>query len=97
MLEKEIKFTFEYADLYDKKSIDKIFEKYKLNIVVNLAAQAGVRYSLKNPYAYVDSNIVGFMNILEACRHNEIEHLVYASSSLVYGANKKCLFQLRIM
>jgi UDP-glucuronate 4-epimerase len=92
ILEKEDKFKFVYADLQDKEAVDKVFEESKIDIVVNLAAQAGVRYSLKNPYAYIESNIMGFMNILEACRHNEVEHLVYASSSSVYGANKKMPF-----
>src|SRR5690606_27473075 len=76
ILEKDDKFKFVYADLQDKEAVDKIFEENKIDIVVNLAAQAGVRYSLKNPYAYIESNIMGFMNILEACRHNEVEHLV---------------------
>ena len=71
ILEKEDKFKFVYADLQDKEAVDKVFEESKIDIVVNLAAQAGVRYSLKNPYAYIDSNVVGFMNILEACRHNK--------------------------
>ena len=95
ILKKKDKFIFEYADLKDKEVIDRIFEQNKIDIVINLAAQAGVRYSLKNPYAYIESNIVGFMNILEACRHNEIEHLVYASSSSVYGANKKMPFSTK--
>ena len=69
--------------------IDEIFKKYKPEIVVNLAAQAGVRYSITNPDAYIESNLIGFYNILEACRHNTVEHLVYASSSSVYGSNKK--------
>ena len=69
-----------------------IFSKYKPNVVVNLAAQAGVRYSLENPYSYVDSNLVGFLNILEECRHNDVQHLVYASSSSVYGGNKNMPF-----
>jgi UDP-glucuronate 4-epimerase len=92
ILEKESNFKFVYADLKDKEAVDKVFQENKIDIVVNLAAQAGVRYSLKNPYAYIDSNIVGFMNILEASRHNKVEHLVYASSSSVYGANKKMPF-----
>ena len=95
ILEKEDRFTFVYADLQDRQAMDKIFEENKIDIVVNLAAQAGVRYSLKNPYAYIESNIMGFMNILEACRHNEVEHLVYASSSSVYGSNEKMPFQLQ--
>lgn len=80
-------FIFVKTDLEDLESINKIFEQYKPEIVVNLAAQAGVRYSLENPHAYVNSNVVGFTNILEACRHNKVEHFIYASSSSVYGAN----------
>lgn len=82
-------FTFIKGNLADKKLIDDIFEKYKPNVVVNLAAQAGVRYSITNPDAYIESNLIGFYNILEGCRHNPVEHLVYASSSSVYGSNKK--------
>ena len=82
-------FTFIKGNLADKKLIDSIFEEYKPNIVVNLAAQAGVRYSITNPDAYIESNLIGFYNILEGCRHNPVEHLVYASSSSVYGSNKK--------
>jgi UDP-glucuronate 4-epimerase len=82
-------FTFIKGDLADKQAIDSIFEQYKPDIVVNLAAQAGVRYSIDNPQAYIDSNLIGFFNILEACRNNPVEHLVYASSSSVYGSNKK--------
>jgi UDP-glucuronate 4-epimerase len=81
-------FIFHKVDLKDKKEVDKIFETYKPDYVINLAAQAGVRYSLKNPYAYVDSNLIGFMNILEACRNYPVKHLLYASSSSVYGGNK---------
>lgn len=81
-------FTFIKADLENQEIINKTFEQYQPKIVVNLAAQAGVRYSLINPHAYVNSNIVGFTNILEACRHNNVEHLIYASSSSVYGANE---------
>jgi UDP-glucuronate 4-epimerase len=92
ILEQEQNFKFVFANLEDKQAIDKLFAENKIHIVVNLAAQAGVRYSLKNPYAYIESNIMGFMNILEACRHNEIEHLVYASSSSVYGSNEKMPF-----
>lgn len=80
-------FTFIRTDLENREAINKTFETYKPEIIINLAAQAGVRYSLENPHAYIDSNIVGFMNILEACRHYEVEHLIYASSSSVYGAN----------
>ena len=82
-------FIFVKGDLADKKLIDDLFDKYKFDIVVNLAAQAGVRYSIENPDAYINSNIIGFYNILEACRHNMPKHLVYASSSSVYGSNKK--------
>ena len=82
-------FTFIKGNLADKELINKIFEENKPEIVVNLAAQAGVRYSITNPDAYIESNIIGFYNILEACRHNPVEHLVYASSSSVYGSNKK--------
>lgn len=82
-------FHFEKGELSDAKSVNSIFEKYQPTLVVNLAAQAGVRYSLVNPKAYIDSNVTGFLNILESCRHNKIEHLVYASTSSVYGANKK--------
>jgi UDP-glucuronate 4-epimerase len=85
-------FTFFKADLEDREKIFEIFQDFKPEVVVNLAAQAGVRYSLKNPYAYIDSNIVGFINILEACRHNNVGHLIYASSSSVYGANTKLPF-----
>lgn len=81
------KFKFIYADLQDKKALENVFTENKIDIVVNLAAQAGVRYSLINPDAYIQSNIVGFMNILEMCRRHKIEHLVYASSSSVYGMN----------
>ena len=82
-------FIFVKGDVADKKLIDDLFDKYKFDIVVNLAAQAGVRYSVENPDAYINSNIIGFYNILEACRHNMPKHLVYASSSSVYGSNKK--------
>ncbi len=88
-LSKYDNYTFIKGDLSDKKLIESLFEKYHFDIVVNLAAQAGVRYSITNPDAYIQSNIIGFYNILEACRNNPIEHLVYASSSSVYGSNKK--------
>lgn len=78
--------------LEDKAGIDRLFAEEKFDIVCNLAAQAGVRYSIENPYAYIESNIVGFINILEACRHNPVQHLVYASSSSVYGMNDKVPF-----
>ena len=82
-------WKFIKGDLSDKSLITKIFEEFKPQIVINLAAQAGVRYSIENPDAYIESNIIGFYNILEACRHYPVEHLVYASSSSVYGNNKK--------
>ena len=82
-------YTFIKGNLADKEVINKIFEDYKPSVVVNLAAQAGVRYSIENPDAYIEANLIGFYNILEACRHNSVEHLVYASSSSVYGSNKK--------
>ena len=87
-------FIFIHADLVDEKVVDETFKTYKPDIVVNLAAQAGVRYSIENPKAYIDSNIVGFFNILEACRHNTVEHLVYASSSSVYGNQQKTPFSV---
>ena len=82
-------FTFIKGNLADKALIGSLFEQYHPQIVVNLAAQAGVRYSITNPDAYIESNLIGFYNILEACRHHSVEHLVYASSSSVYGSNKK--------
>ncbi len=82
-------FTFIKGNIADKEMIDNIFETYRPDIVVNLAAQAGVRYSIQNPDAYIESNMLGFYNLLEACRHHPVEHLVYASSSSVYGSNKK--------
>lgn len=86
-------FTFIKGDISEKDMITRLFEEYKPNIVVNLAAQAGVRYSIENPDVYIQSNIIGFYNILEACRHYPVDHLVYASSSSVYGANKKVPFE----
>ena len=85
-------FRFIQIDIADRVAIEKIFLEEKFQLVINLAAQAGVRYSLKNPYAYINSNIVGFMNILEGCRHHPVNHLVYASSSSVYGTNTKMPF-----
>ena len=82
-------FTFIKGDISDKAFIDNLFKEYKFDIVVNLAAQAGVRYSIDHPDVYIQSNIIGFYNILEACRYNPVKHLVYASSSSVYGSNKK--------
>ena len=83
------RFVFIKGSIADKQAIDTLFVDYKPQVVVNLAAQAGVRYSITNPDAYIESNLIGFYNILEACRHNDVEHLVYASSSSVYGSNKK--------
>jgi UDP-glucuronate 4-epimerase len=88
------KYTHLRIDLADRKDMDDCFGKYKPQRVVNLAAQAGVRYSIENPLAYIDSNIVGFAHILEGCRHNAVEHLVYASSSSVYGANTAMPFSV---
>lgn len=87
-----VKHVFIKADLAEKSAVDKVFSEYKPAVVVSLAAQAGVRYSITNPDAYINSNIIGFYNILEACRNNPVEHLVYASSSSVYGGNKKVPF-----
>ena len=87
-----VNYQFIKGDLADKVLIEKLFAKYHFDIVVNLAAQAGVRYSITNPDAYIQSNLIGFYNILEACRHHPVEHLVYASSSSVYGGNKKVPF-----
>ena len=85
----ESRWHFVKGDIADREAIDGIFAAYRPQVVVNLAAQAGVRYSITNPDAYIQSNLIGFYNILEACRHNPVEHLVYASSSSVYGSNKK--------
>ena len=83
------RFIMYRNNLADKAAVEEVFVKYKPQVVVNLAAQAGVRYSITNPDSYIESNLIGFYNILEACRHHEVEHLVYASSSSVYGSNKK--------
>lgn len=88
----EVKHIFIRGSIGDKELVDKLFQEYKFDIVVNLAAQAGVRYSIDHPDVYIESNIIGFYNLLEACRHNPVEHLVYASSSSVYGGNKKVPF-----
>ena len=93
-LNKDKNFSFDKVDLADRPLIEKIFSSYRFDVVVNLAAQAGVRYSLVNPYAYIDANIVGFINILEGCRHHHVKHLVYASSSSVYGANTTMPFSV---
>ena len=87
-----VKFFFFKDDLENKNFLTELFRKYKFNKVVNLAAQAGVRYSIENPSSYINSNIVGFANLLEVCRRNDIEHLIYASSSSVYGGNKRLPF-----
>ena len=87
-------FTDVRLDIADRAGMEAVFKKHQPQKVVNLAAQAGVRYSLQNPHAYIDSNIVGFINILEGCRHNKVEHLVYASSSSVYGANESMPFSV---
>ena len=92
MLAKYDRFTFIKMDIADKAAVDSLFSEYKFETAVNLAAQAGVRYSIDNPQVYINSNIIGFFNILEACRANPVKHLVYASSSSVYGANKKIPF-----
>jgi len=87
-------FTFVNLDLADRKALEDLFDNNVFDVVVNLAAQAGVRYSLTNPHAYIDSNIVGFVNILECCRHHKVKHLVFASSSSVYGANTHMPFSI---
>ncbi len=92
ILENFENFTFVKGDLANKTAVDKLFSENKFDIVVNLAAQAGVRYSIENPQAYIESNVIGFFNILEACRKNPVEHLLYASSSSVYGNQKKTPF-----
>ena len=92
ILRKQEGYRFVKADLSDKEAVFRLFAEYRPQIVVNLAAQAGVRYSIDNPDAYIQSNIIGFFNILEACRHYPVEHLVFASSSSVYGGNKKVPF-----
>ena len=93
-LQDHTNFTFHRLDLADGPAMEALFAEADVSTVVNLAAQAGVRYSLVNPKAYIDSNIVGFGNVLEGCRHNGVEHLVYASSSSVYGANTKVPFSV---
>ena len=87
-------FTFVEGNLEDKPAVEEVFQTYKPQVVVNLAAQAGVRYSIENPDVYIQSNVVGFLNILEGCRHHNVEHLVYASSSSVYGANTDMPFSV---
>jgi nucleoside-diphosphate-sugar epimerase len=89
-----VKHVFIKGSIADKELVDKLFQEYQFNVVVNLAAQAGVRYSISNPDVYIESNIIGFYNLLEACRYNPVEHFVYASSSSVYGGNKKVPFSV---
>lgn len=93
-INKDSNFNFIKLDISSTKDVEKLFVQEGFDAVINLAAQAGVRYSIENPYAYIKSNIVGFMNILEGCRHNDIKHLVYASSSSVYGSNEKLPFSV---
>ena len=93
-LENHAGFTFARQDLADLKALETLFNEHQFEVVVNLAAQAGVRYSLVNPHAYVNANIVGFVNLLECCRHNDVRHLVFASSSSVYGANTRMPFSV---
>jgi len=93
-LEGQPRFTFARLDLADRADMERLFAANRFDVVVNLAAQAGVRYSLKNPQAYIEANIVGFTNILEGCRHHAVKHLVFASSSSVYGANTKMPFSV---
>ena len=94
IIKKYPNFKFEKVDIANREPLTKIFEDFAPNKVVNLAAQAGVRYSLENPYAYMDSNLIGFLNIIELCRHTEVEGLIYASSSSVYGGNTKIPFSV---
>jgi UDP-glucuronate 4-epimerase len=95
ILERHPDFTFVKLDLTDRSSMKGLFEQHRFPFVVHLAAQAGVRYSLEHPHAYVDANLEGFINVLEGCRHNGCKHLVFASSSSVYGANTKLPFSVR--
>ena len=95
LLKRNPKFSFVKLDLADRAASKSLFEHHRFPIVIHLAAQAGVRYSLQNPHAYVDANIEGFINVLEGCRHNGCRHLVFASSSSVYGANTKLPFSVR--
>lgn len=95
MLEKHNNFRFIKGGIENREMLEHIFREGGFDVAVNLAAQAGVRYSLKNPYSYIDSNIVGFTNILEGCRHNHVKHLIFASSSSIYGTNAKVPFSVR--
>lgn len=94
ILKESPSFTFKQIELTDKKKIDSLFDEFSFSYVINLAAQAGVRHSITHPYTYLESNLHGFLNILEACRHHTTKHLIYASSSSVYGANKKMPFSV---
>lgn len=94
LLQEESKFRFVKIDVADRQDMEELFARERFDRVVHLAAQAGVRYSIENPHAYVDSNLVGFINILEGCRHNDVQHLAYASSSSVYGANTSMPFSV---
>lgn len=94
LLQKHSNFVFEKIDICDKIALDNLFEKENFDIVINLAAQAGVRYSIEQPYKYIDSNLIGFINILEACRHFSVKHLLFASSSSVYGNNTEIPFSV---
>jgi len=94
LLEDRDGFTFRKCDLVDRNDVESVFTEYKPDRVINLAAQAGVRYSFENPHSYIDANIVGFLHVLEGCRHHGVEHLVYASSSSVYGANTRMPFSV---
>jgi UDP-glucuronate 4-epimerase len=94
ILKEHSAFTFVKGNLHDRSCIEKTFSDFKFDYVINLAAQAGLRYSIQNPHAYIESNVQGFLNILEACRHHQPGHLVYASSSSVYGANKQMPFSV---
>ncbi len=94
LLRSNAEFTFVHADLSDRQRLQQLFEEHAFDVVVNLAAQAGVRYSLTHPHAYVDANVVGFLNVLEGCRRSQVGHLVYASSSSVYGANTRMPFSV---
>ena len=94
LIENDPDFIFEQINIADQPAVNRVFETHAIKYVVNLAAQAGVRYSLENPHAYIESNITGFTNILEGCRHHQVEHLLFASSSSVYGANTKMPFSV---
>lgn len=95
ILRRDPNFVFEKLDLADRAAIKSLFAQYRFPVVIHLAAQAGVRYSLENPHAYIDANIEGFINVLEGCRHNGCKHLLFASSSSVYGANTKLPFSVK--